>query len=548
MEEDPFDARCNSIESPTNDRRWNDRYQNGHGFSPNFTLVPDIAHAEDSSPSRNINFDNDRVKEIINPLAYTDGALRFYKLLLHAEKKAGESEKGNANEVPKHAAPDTNTTELTQPFEMVYQKPANRVLVPKNLYPTSDGKEEKYEIIATKMLPHTRSDKDFQDCIEFLKQTKMAITKMINSKISFHFMTEIKKEDVCYQGKPAADIKAVVAAFRHELTEELCYKLLRVYWGSVETNQFMDKLEYQIMSESNLWYCTKEGDLNCCPKSKKRLIGFVRSHIANQIRSNFRKRFQRETPSTAKFKSTMEIWHGVKLCVSKKGGRTKRRVKGVFDRNCLVGWLSIQHLDWMKDRASNGSKKVARNAPATNMGQTNMNFGHPTAIYAPPAFPLLQHTARAIDNLSPVSCQFMVSNNHQSAKDKSLAGLRPIMQPRGANNDGNARTEVCDPLFADFIPNNGTFVACESMVLAADTTEGNRSKNNEANVAKVRSSFIIPMSAVHHINFDENQNNNSSICLFIKETPYFDREQNQNISAMVSYQAGADVSFSHFLE
>lgn len=484
MEDDPFHARCNTIESPTNDQSWNDRNQNGHGFSPNFALVPDFTHAGILSPSRNI-FDDDRVNGIINPLGYTEGALRFYIILLDAEKKAGESEKGNEKEVPKHAAPDTNTTELTQPFEMVYQKPENRVSVPKNLYPTSDGKEEKFKIIATKMLPHNRSDDNFHDCIEFLKQTKTAITKKINSKISYHFMSEIHKEEVYYQGKPAADIKAVVMAFRHELTEELCFKLLRVYWGSVETNQFMDKLEYEILSESNLWYCTKEGDLNCCPKSKKRLIGFVRSHIANQIRSNFRKRFQRDTPLKAKLNSTTETWHGVKLCVSTKGGRAKRRVKGVFDRKCLVGWNSCQHLEWMKGREPNGRMKVVMDAPATRNGQHNMKLGPPTGIHAPPTFSLIQDAVGAMDNLPRLPGLVLVSKNHKTAEAKSSTCSTPIMQPSGANKNSNIMTGVCDSRFVNLSPND---VACESMVPASDATKLNRRKNNQANVAKVRSS------------------------------------------------------------
>ncbi len=485
MEDDPFHARCNSIESPTNDQSWNDRNQNNHGFSPNFTLLPDFTHAETLSPSRNINFDDDRGNEITNPLAYTDGALRFYKILLDAEKKAGESEKGNEKEVPKHAAPDTNTTELTQPFEMVYQKPDNRVSVPKNLYPTTDGKEEKFEIIATKMLPHNRSDNNFHDCIEFLKQTKTAVTKKINSKISYHFMSEIQKEEVCYQGKPATDIKAVVMAFRHELTEELCFKLLRVYWGSVETNQFMDKLEYEILSESNLWYCTKEGDLNCCPKSKKRLIGFVRSHIANQIRSNFRKRFQRDTPSKAKLNSTTETWHGVKLCVSTKGGRSKRRVKGVFDRNCLVGWLSCQHLDWMKQREPNGRMKVVIDAPARSNGQHNMKFVHSTGIHAPQPSSLIQHAVGAMENLPRLPGLVLVSKIHRTVEDESLTCPRPIMQPCVGHNNATKMTEVCDSLFENLSSNNG---ACEAIIPASDTTKLNRRKNTNANMGKVQSS------------------------------------------------------------
>lgn len=270
---------------------------------------------------------------VFNPLEYKGRALVYYKSLIEESYKHEKSQ-DDKRVASLHKAPGSKAKVISQPFEMVYQAPVGRAVVPRTLYPTSNDKRSEYLKIATKILSHKSTQSDIENLVEFMRQTKKGITKKINSKIRFHFVEQLKKEGVEYQNQPVGDVKAACEAFRHELTEDLCLKLLRVFWGSVEDTDVVFRMEYTVLAECNLWYSNAKDDLSCTKKT--RVVGFVKSHIANQIRMNFRKRFQRD------------IGHGVTLRVTQPGGRDKRRKKGEFGRSEIHGWNAPKHKEWKK--------------------------------------------------------------------------------------------------------------------------------------------------------------------------------------------------------
>jgi hypothetical protein len=276
--------------------------------------------------------------DVFNPLEYKGGALVYYKSLIEESRKP-ENAQEDKKVASLHKAPGPKAKVISQPFEMVYQAPVGRAVVPRTLYPTSNNKRAEYLKIATKILSHKSTQSDLDNLVEFMRQTKKGITKKINSKIRFHFVEQLKKEGVEYQNQPVGDVKAACEAFRHELTEDLCLKLLRVFWGSVEDPDIIFRMEYAVLAECNLWYSNAKDDLSCTKKT--RVVGFVKSHIANQIRMNFRKRFQRN------------IGHGVTLRVTQPGGRHKRRKKGEFGRSEIHGWNAPKHKEWKKQNNAN---------------------------------------------------------------------------------------------------------------------------------------------------------------------------------------------------
>ena len=309
--------------------------------------------------------------DLFNPLEYKGRALVYYKALVNEScKRENEQRKKDTQEdkkkAPKHKAPALDAQVISQPFELVYEAPVGRAVIPRTLYPTANNKPSEYHLIATKMLPHKRTESELHNLVEFMEQTKSGIAKKINSKIRLHFVEQLKEEGVEYQNKPVCDVKGACDAFRHELTEDLCLKLLRVFWGSVEDSDFIHRMEYQVLAESNLWYSSANDDLNCT--KEKRAVGFVKSHISNQIRMNFRKRFQRD------------IGHGVTLKVSQAGGRNKRRKKGEFGTSDICGWNAPKHREWKKQSNSattaslgilprNGSKQTRSAEPLAVAGR-----------------------------------------------------------------------------------------------------------------------------------------------------------------------------------
>jgi hypothetical protein len=271
-------------------------------------------------------------RDVFNPLEYKGKALVYYKSLIEESCKREKSAQEDKKVASLHKAPEPKAKVISQPFEMVYQVPVGRAVVPRTLYPTSNDKETEYLKIATKILSHKSTQSDLENLVEFMQQTKKGITKKINSKIRFHFVEQLKKEGIEYQNQPVSDVKGACDAFRNELTEDLCLKLLRVFWGSVEDNDIIFRMEYAVLAECNLWYSNAKDDLSCT--NDKRVVGFVKSHIGNQIRMNFRKRFQRE------------LGHGVTLKVTQPGGRHKRRKKGEFGRSEIHGWNAPKHKEW----------------------------------------------------------------------------------------------------------------------------------------------------------------------------------------------------------
>jgi hypothetical protein len=295
-------------------------------------VYPDVFHHVESKTN----------SDVFNPLEYRGKALVYYKSLIEESYKREKSAQEGKKVASLHKAPESMAKVVSQPFEMVYEAPVGRAVVPRTLYPTSNDKRSEYLKIATKILSHKSTELDLENLVDFMRQTKKGITKKINSKIRFHFVEQLKKEGVEYQNQPVGDVKGACDAFRHELTEDLCLKLLRVFWGSVEDNDIIFRMEYEVLAECNLWYSNAKDDLSCT--NDKRVVGFVKSHIANQIRMNFRKRFQRDSA------------HGVTLRVTQPGGRHKRRKKGEFGRSEIHGWNAPKHKEW---KNQNNADQVA---------------------------------------------------------------------------------------------------------------------------------------------------------------------------------------------
>jgi hypothetical protein len=347
---------------------------------------------------------------VFNPLEYKGKALVYYKSLIDESSKRKKSAQEDKTVASLHKAPGPQADVISQPFEMVYQAPVGRALVPRTLYPTANDKEEEYHKIATKILSHKSTQSDLDNLVEFMKQTKKGIAKKINSKIRFHFVEQLKKEGVEYQNQPVGDVKGACDAFRHELTEDLCLKLLRVFWGSVEDNAVIFRMEYAVLAECNLWYSNAKDDLSCTDKS--RVVGFVKSHIANQIRMNFRKRFQRDS-----------IAHGVTLKVTQAGGRRKRRKKGEFGRSEIHGWNAPKHKEWKKQNNADPPalsvspmKGSEQNGSAEHLVRKEMNQRQTIQF---------EHTPfHFIQNAAPL-------NYSQELEKASELELRPIMQVYG---------------------------------------------------------------------------------------------------------------------
>lgn len=311
-----------------------DDVEEGDGLARDDDAYSDAFHDGDAVVAGVINNSG-----VFNPLGYYGRALIYYKSLIEESYKREKSEREKSAQEDKkvaaiHKAPAPDAKVISQPFEMVYKEPVGRAVVPRTLYPTANDKDEEYHKVATKILSHKSTQSDLKNLVEFMKQTKKGITKKINSKIRFHFVEHLKKEEVEYQNQPVSEVKGACDAFRNELTEDLCLKLLRVFWGSVEDNDTIFRMEYEVLADSNLWYSNAKDDLSCI--KEKRVVGFVKSHIANQIRMNFRKRFQRD------------IGHGVTLKVTQTGGRNKRRKKGEFGRSEIHGWNDPKHKEWKK--------------------------------------------------------------------------------------------------------------------------------------------------------------------------------------------------------
>lgn len=300
------------------------------------------------------------------PLGYTGVALGIYQKLVNVHYSKEEDAK-----VIIAPPPDSLSSKIPHPFEDHYIRPHGTIALPRKFYPFQKDDEKDYRLVACKLVPHNAREEDIRNYVEFMKQTKNALTKKINSKIKFHFMEELKKEGVEYKGKPVTCVLDVYRAFKEELSMPLCIKILKVFWGSVETDDFMNKFEYVLMWECGLWYGTDKDDL-ATTTGGKNFIGFVRSHAANQIRNNYRKNFQRDNSG-----------HGVTLRISAKGGRTgRRRIKGVFDADNIQGWDEPKHLVWQqtKKRTNDGAKAfkmvtrpVEENRAATYMHRKSID-------------------------------------------------------------------------------------------------------------------------------------------------------------------------------
>ena len=299
-------------------------------------------------------------------------AKHFQKLTPNAKKgweyllqQSSEKAVGNENQPRKLPLDDIgsllNTLETPMDFEYKYDKPDNFVVLSRQPFPQSNSEPDWHDC-ARWNLPVGASKEQMDQYVELMKTVRESMKASFKSKLTVYHTDVLKKEHkmIMADKKQAVTLPDMQKHMLHEVfTKEDCEIYFQVQFGSLERNNYfaMKKIVLEVLLLHHIWYDPVNNAVNR-NKGNKSLKQCNVTHYAWVVeRDTFRNPYTRKDNNR----------HGVKIgttrdkdAASRKQGKRAKRKPGEFIwEDCVRGYGTDKHLQWMADVVSgNIHKKV----------------------------------------------------------------------------------------------------------------------------------------------------------------------------------------------